>query len=488
MKLGGKFGLCVLAASPLVLDSCLGPTSPYQGGSYVEDNEMAAALSVSGGTYTLQDVNAGKCADLSGDKTVSGSQIVQWTCNGSTSQKWKLNDLGSGLFTVVSASSNKCLDLAASSAADGAKIEQWTCSGAVNQKWKFVAAGSGYEIVSASSAKCADVSGNSTADGAKINQWTCKGSTNQQFKLVSAASTTPPPTTAKKNAVGYLPDWNGDYSTWAGKLNWGSLTHVNLCFGNPNSSGVTTLAQSASNINTLVSTAHGKGVKVLVSIGGASGLGDVSKWLGSSRSTYVSNLASFVNTYHLDGVDVDLEGPDVNSNYGALVTDLVNKFHPGGKLVTAAVAQWFAASIPSSALQAFDFVNVMAYDDCGDWTGACEQSTYASAQKSLDYFSGRGVSNGRLVLGLPFYGWCWGSGCGESNWSYAKILSKFSTANQKDWYTASGITLSYNGRPTIQKKAALARSYGGVMAWELTGDAAGGASLMGLAASTLWAP
>jgi hypothetical protein len=479
----GRFLLFRFSMSAaLGLASCLGPTAP--GDRDAEGLADRGDLAVSLATTTLFEAEKAKLsgAVIASEKTgFSGAGYADYQNANNDYVQWTVSIGSAGDYSVAiryanGGTTNRPLTVTVTGATTIAAV-----------KWDFPSTGSWTTwktITKPLSLKAGSNVIKAVAAGSS-------GGNVDYLSITPSGSTTPPPPpppSGKKHVVGYLPDWDGDYATWAGKLNWGSLTHVNLAFGNPNSNGVTTLGQSASSLNTLVSTAHGKGVKVLVSIGGASGLGDVSKWLGSSRSTYVSNLANFVSTYKLDGVDVDLEGADVNSNYGAFVSDLINKLRPNGKLVTAAVAPWFSDNISSSTLQSYDFINVMAYDECGEWTSACEQSTYSAAQNMLNYYAGRGVSKAKMVLGLPFYGWCWGSGCGESEWSYAKIISKFSTANQKDWYTASGITLSYNGRPTVQKKAALARSYGGVMAWELPSDATGSASLLSLAASTLWAP
>lgn len=475
---GSNLSFMLAGAAALGLGACLGPTEP--GPASGEDLSVALVTTtiyqaenatVSGAIKIINSGNAGYTGTGYVDYQNASGDYIQWSLPVSTEGDYDI------VFRYANASTTgRPLSVTVSGATS---IAAFTVSYPPTGAWTNWANVKVTKHLKA---------GTNTLKAAATGS---SGPNIDYLSLALASSTTPPPPpppSSSKRMVGYLPDWDGDYSTWAGQLGWGNLTHLNLAFGNPNSSGVTTLGQSSGSINTLVSAAHSKGVKVLVSIGGASGLGDVSKWLGSSRSTYVANLANFVNTYKLDGVDVDLEGGDVTSNYGAFVSDLIAKIRPSGKLVTAAVAPWFSDQISSSTLQSFDFINIMAYDDCGEWTSACEQSTYTSAQNMLKYYSGRGVSASKQVLGVPFYGWCWGSGCGESEWSYAKILSKYSTADQKDWYTASGVTLSYNGRSTIQKKATLARGYGGIMAWDLPSDATGGASLLSLAASTLRAP
>jgi len=50
--------------------------------------------------------------------------------------------MGDGSYELVAKHSGKCVDVTGASTAGGAVIEQWTCSGSSNQRWKttYVAA------------------------------------------------------------------------------------------------------------------------------------------------------------------------------------------------------------------------------------------------------------------------------------------------------------------------------------------------------------
>ena len=116
----------------------------------------------------------------------------------------------------------------------------------------------------------------------------------------------------------------------------------------------------------------------------------------------------------------------------------------------------------------------MSYDNAGTWSGAGEHSSYSQAQASINFYVGKGVAKSKIVLGIPFYGYCWGS-CGGSSTAYVlykDILAKFSWASTTDWIQQNGATYSFNGIATIQKKTDLAEQYGGIMIWELGGDVA----------------
>jgi chitinase len=78
------------------------------------------------------------------------------------------------------------------------------------------------------------------------------------------------------------------------------------------------------------------------------------------------------------------------------------------------------------------------------------------------------------VLGVPFYGYCWGNCDGRSSAYvlYKDVLARFPDADTRDWIDADGAQLSYNGVATMAAKTELANQYGGIMIWELGGDTA----------------
>src|SRR5688572_16271409 len=72
---------------------------------------------------------------------------------------------------------------------------------------------------------------------------------------------------AQKKVIGYLPTW-ANFPNIVNTLELNKLTHLNIAFANPNSSGILT-GPSNSSVTTVVNAAHAKGVKVFISIGGA---------------------------------------------------------------------------------------------------------------------------------------------------------------------------------------------------------------------------
>jgi hypothetical protein len=245
-------------------------------------------------------------------------------------------------------------------------------------------------------------------------------------------------------AVMYLDNWSGSFASWATKIDFTKLTHLNLAFATVtggNSWG-SSLGDTG-DVQTIVAAAHAKTVKVLVSLGGGGGDQSV---IGAYKSAsnigpLVANLDTMVSAMNLDGVDVDLESPgDMTSggNYPAFVSALISTFHPEGKLVTTATAQYIAQGQNTdgaivAALNSFDFINDMIYsatlsdftNEAGWWTG-----------------SPVGLPKEKLVWGVCFDGEC-------ANPSVA-VVKQITTAS---------------------------KGYGGIMIWDYTDGSVG---------STMW--
>jgi GH18 family chitinase len=266
-----------------------------------------------------------------------------------------------------------------------------------------------------------------------------------------------------------LPTYRG-LNEWNTRIDYSRLTHLSIAFANPDETGMLSFGTPPGQVEAVVEAAHGQGVKVLASLGGARL--QAATWLApASVDGFVDMVEQFLDANNLDGLDVDLEGDAVDENYDAFVQKVTARLQPKGKLVTAALAQWFTGRVSKEALLAFDFINVMAYDHCGSWTQPCEHSSVAVAELELGYFErDRSVPASKLVLGVPFYGYCWGTACPSDVLTYADIVVGYPGAADTDWIEAEGTTLSYNGEATLQAKAALSRDYGGVMMWELGQD------------------
>jgi chitinase len=262
------------------------------------------------------------------------------------------------------------------------------------------------------------------------------------------------------------------------------VTHINLYFLNPDSSG--NFKYDFSALIPFIKTAHNKNVKVLASIAGGGRHPYYAKLLkDNKRAMLINNLLSIVLQFDLDGIDVDIEGSDIDENYDNFVIELAESLHQHKKLITAAIAVFYKGGFTDKALAQYDFVNVMSYDHTGPWTpekpGA--HSTYAHAVEDLSYFKiERRIPKEKLTLGVPFYGHGFGPTLTTPGISmnYGEIVSQFPGAESADQLDMpGGRTLYYNGIPTIKMKTILAiKEASGIMIWQLSGDAPDAKSLL----------
>ena len=204
-----------------------------------------------------------------------------------------------------------------------------------------------------------------------------------------------------------------------------------------------------------------------------------------NRTMLINNLLSIVLQYDLDGIDVDLEGSDIDENYDNFVVELAAALHQHKKFITAAVAIFYKGDYTDKALAQYDFMNVMSYDHTGPWAPEKPgpHSTYTQAEEDLAYFKMvRGIPKEKLTLGVPFYGYGFGPTLTTPaiTMDYGEIISKFPGAEFADQLDmGGGKVMYYNGIPTIKMKTLLAKTEAsGIMIWQLSGDASGPKSLL----------
>lgn len=281
--------------------------------------------------------------------------------------------------------------------------------------------------------------------------------------------------------VGYLMINRSDLAAAAAGIDWDKLTHLNLAFVNPDSTGVFTTNAA---VPPVVQMAHSHHVKVLMSLGGGSMPAFMNRLLADDRrGAFIDAIDKVVAGYGLDGVDVDLEGNNIDGHYAAFVNELSAMMVKRKKLMTAAVATWNGDGIPDAALARYDFINIMSYDKTGPWNPSAggPHAPYDMAVSDLAYWGGqRKMPKEKLVLGLPFYGYGFGAQNVTSTMTFGAIVSSYTGAEDKDQVTLpDGEIMYYNGIPTIRTKTTLAlKEAQGVMIWELTQDAQGTRSLL----------
>lgn len=280
--------------------------------------------------------------------------------------------------------------------------------------------------------------------------------------------------------VGYM-FAGGDLFAQSAGIDFSKITHLNIAFLNPDASGS---FAAVPGLAALVKKAHDQKVKVIAAFAG----GDPPQYLKdlikpNKRKLLIDAMLLLIQTYNLDGIDVDLEGDFVNENYEGFVTELSAALKKQNKLMTAAVATWNSAAYSSKALALFDMINIMSYDQTGPWRKDLPgpHATYEAAETDFNHWNvTRAIAADKLILGLPFYAYGFGTDISESL-TYGEITSLYPGAEKTDKWTLPGKgTYYYNGLLTIKKKVAfsLNKKGGGVMIWQLLGDAPGDLSLL----------
>ena len=236
--------------------------------------------------------------------------------------------------------------------------------------------------------------------------------------------------------VMYLPNWAGSFAGWAAKIDFNKMTHLDLAFGTIKAgTNDWSLGAPDDDVKAIAKTAHDAHVKVLVSIGGADDdIGIINRYATAENiQPLVDNLDAFITRLDLDGVDVDLErgsGLKVSTNFPDFLAKLIAKLRPQGRVVSTALAQYIIedtgddASKTAPWLTSYDFINLMIYNkDINVYT------------KELNWWTTqRHIPKSKLTWGVDF--------TGGTNAATIKALTEASKAD------------------------------GGVMAWELSQDAA----------------
>jgi chitinase len=286
---------------------------------------------------------------------------------------------------------------------------------------------------------------------------------------------------AQKKVIAYIPNWI-DLNSFSSTIQYSKLTHINIAFENPDANGYLSFNSGS---NAIINAAHAQNVKVFVSLGG----GAISEGgairdnyfnliTPGNRTAFIQKIYDYVIAHNFDGVDVDLEGPAINGDYGGFVIALANKLHSGGKQITAALSEGYGgANVPVSTFAAYDWINIMAYDATGPWnpSNPGPHSPYSMAVNQFNYWTGRGLPASKAIIGLPFYGYGFGAAANQGI-SFANIVAQYPGSENQDQV---GNTIYYNGIPTIKAKTTFAiQNAGGVMIWELSQDATGSKSLL----------
>lgn len=274
--------------------------------------------------------------------------------------------------------------------------------------------------------------------------------------------------------VGFLPNYRFKS---ADKIDYTKLTHLIIGFAQPTKTGKIKL--DGPPFASIVDKAHEAGVKVMLSLAGG-GLGkelnerwhlNLRNW---KRQEFIYELLAYTVANNLDGIDIDLEWETVKT-IGPAYSDFIVEL----KQAMQGTHQILSLTLPAihrynqlrdDALQAPDFLNLMAYDLTGPWAPGKpgQHAPYSFAQQTIEFWYEHRIAEDQMTLGLPFFGWDFSNSRGIVSVAYGDMVAKNSAYSLVDQVGS----IFYNGMTIIELKTALAiEKTGGVMIWELGQDA-----------------
>ncbi|MFF5225143.1 alpha-L-fucosidase [Dactylosporangium sp. NPDC000521] len=165
-------------------------TAPFSAPAYVVKLVFSGAIPVLGGGSgvptgwaRITNVSTGLALD-SGGSVASGSQLKQWSWDGSTNLQWQLVDAGGGWCRIVNRTNGMVAD-SWGNTANGATAMQAPWNGGNNQQWRLDSVGNGrYQIVNRGTGTVLD-SGGDTTVGARVKLWAPGSSTNLQWTITA---------------------------------------------------------------------------------------------------------------------------------------------------------------------------------------------------------------------------------------------------------------------------------------------------------------
>ncbi len=324
----------------------------------------------------------------------------------------------------------------------------------------------------------------------------------------------------------YYPDGLPATGTCVQSDTWADLRKQLTVSGTPYIGGYAALNKGVKKANPQLKTLLSIGGYQQITGAGPGASGDVPWGLVTQNQTtmqrFVDSCVSLAWNNGFDGIDLDWEFPTGGDQ--ANFVKLLQMFRAklGGAPLTfagapdpAKVAN-FGGSAASSQV---DWVNVMAYDFFGPWSGtaATDANAPLAANRNdpnpqapayndtnlISTYISSGFPAGKVMLGMPFYGHTFAGVPNTNNglfqtWTgpgpagpisqqagsltYAEIVSGTYASYPQYWDDASqvpyaynpntGVWISYDNPKSIGLKASFAKnnSLGGAMIWDLSGD------------------
>ncbi len=266
--------------------------------------------------------------------------------------------------------------------------------------------------------------------------------------LPKGGASTPGPFTLQKEVFGWHPYWEGTgYTNYTYDL---LSTIAYFSYEVNPSTGYATTMNSWSN-TPLVQWAHSNGTEIVLCATMMSGHTNFF-YSSAAQSNLINELIRVINLRGADGVNIDFEG--MGSGYRnpltAFMSNLTVKMHtdvPGSQVSICLPAVDWSSNFDVAAYDGFlDKCIMMGYDyswgtdtQAGPVAPLQVSSTFGtlSVGKSVSNYLAAGLSPGKLLLGVPYYGYDWGTV------SYAMHANTTNSGTARMYPTAISYAASY---------------------------------------------
>lgn len=309
--------------------------------------------------------------------------------------------------------------------------------------------------------------------------------------LVGSTSFAQSLTTPCKPVVAVYPIWKLAEAPVA-DLPWHRFTHLAIASIYPKADGSLVTESLEPHLKDIVTAAHAQGRKAIVSVGGS---GEGSKGFlnltlsAELQARFIANLVAFVETYKLDGVDIDWEYWTYQNEQGKggndptesrRLVELMQALRvalPKPLLLSVDVfaGPWVGDQYLPELQDHCDHVVLMAYDFTGAWPSSpiAHHADFNIFTMALHDIQRRGFKSETLIVGMPAYGieFIDGKNKAIKHHDYKPLVEKALSENIP--VNKGRIGHIYFETPDlILKKARLIkeRQVAGVMLFEVTAD------------------
>ncbi len=293
-------------------------------------------------------------------------------------------------------------------------------------------------------------------------------------------------TFCNKKIVGYITNWSPNFN-----IDYSNLTHAFFAFlnANPNGNLIEYTLEEEMALTTYLKQTKKYSCKRFISLGG--GGTNAFPLIAAdteARKNFITNVIAFCKLHKFDGIDIDWEAMDDDEekkNYTLLLGAFREAVDANGLELVATIGfgNYWCQWIEDEALQKAHWIQLMIYDQTGTWSES-PFGNHASFEHFLQaeaYWTNRGFTRDKIVMGLPFYGYKFTSKNGGTGVSkkYSEIIAAYPSLTPEDDQTPGNDWCFFNGPVMIEKKCtyALENGFAGVMVWEMSQDEQGSKSL-----------